>query len=59
MVEEKAYYRYVEKQSQRQGHLGETRVHMTLSQDMCGEGKRKEWGTRCNSQDAQKNKERW
>ena len=31
MVEEKVYYRYVGEHSQRQGHLGESRVNMTLS----------------------------
>ena len=31
MVEEKVYYRYVGEHSQRQGHLGESRVVMTLS----------------------------
>lgn len=37
MVDEKVYYRYAGKQSQGQGHLGESRVNMTLSKAMWGE----------------------
>ena len=51
---ERVYYRYVGEHSQRQGHLGESRVDMTLShigrwgRKVRGESK----GTRCSSQEA-------
>lgn len=38
MVKEKAFYRYVGEHSQRQGHLKESRVDMTLSHVMTSEG---------------------
>ena len=42
MVEEKVYYRHVGEHSQRQRHLGESRVDMTrLSCTMWGEGEGK------------------
>ena len=38
MVEEKVYYRYVGEHSQRQTHLGESRVVMTLNHVVRGGG---------------------
>lgn len=53
MVEERAYYGYVEGHSQRQGGLGESRVDTTLSQVRRGEGKgERSQKTRCSRQKA-------
>ena len=38
MVEEKVYYRYVGEHSQRQTHLGESRVLLTINHVGRGEG---------------------
>lgn len=64
-MEEKVYCRYEEKHSQRQGHLGEPRVDMTLNHMRRGErgaekgegrGEREEGETRSNNQEGKKYK---
>lgn len=57
MGKENVYYSYVEECSQRQGHLGESRVDMTLSHVGRRQEGRGERGTEYSSQDAQRHKE--
>lgn len=56
-MEDNVYHRYKGEHSQRQTHLGESRVVMTLNhvrRQGDGRGKKGERGTKCSSQEAKK-----
>jgi hypothetical protein len=59
VVEEKVYYRYVRGNRQRQPHLGESRVVLTLTHMRKGRGRERREENECQQPGGQRYKKRW